>query len=109
MTAPVDVLAVMDKLTGRYIANKGTDSQFISCITPQCFGTDAKLRESDIGAAWLDLDEARAAVAELIAEAQAVLDHVEDEDAERVGNQCTLCYSYRARLRAALTRAVGGK
>jgi hypothetical protein len=77
----VDVLAVMDFLTGRYIANKGTDSQFISCITPQCFGTDANLRESEYGAAWLDLAEARAAVAELIEASADLAKAVREETA----------------------------
>jgi hypothetical protein len=32
-----------------------------------------------------------------------VLAHVESPDLERVGNQCTLCFTYRAKLRDALT------
>lgn len=62
----VDVLAVMDRLCDRYIANRGTGDQFISCVTPNVHGDDAALRKSDIGAAWLDLTEARAAVNELL-------------------------------------------
>lgn len=77
--AAVDVLAVMDRAT-----TDGVNENF-------------------------NMIAARAAVAELIAEAAAVLAHVEDEGAERVGQQCTLCYSYRSRLRAALARVGGGK
>lgn len=66
MSQKLDMLAVIDKLTSRYIANRGTQNQFISCVTPEVFGNDTDLRKSDIAAAWLDLVEARAAVAELI-------------------------------------------
>lgn len=75
MSAPVDVLAVMHELPIRGYLDPSTVRS---------------------------LREARTAVAELIAEAQAVLDHVEDETVERRGGQCTLCHSYRARLRAAI-------
>lgn len=36
-----------------------------------------------------------------------VLAHVEDESAKRVGNQCTLCKTYRDKIRAALALAEG--
>lgn len=67
--ARVDVLAVMDGLVDRYLQNRGTDHQFIACITPNVNGDDAALRKSQVGSAWLDLAEARDAVAELMLKA----------------------------------------
>lgn len=40
--------------------------------------------------------------AELREVIQEILDHVENPGIERVGNQCTLCYTYRCKARAAL-------
>lgn len=40
----------------------------------------------------------------LLEAAQAVLTHVEDETARRMGTQCTLCFSYRKALRDAIER-----
>jgi hypothetical protein len=55
----------------------------------------------------LRLTEANAALAEELARMRAalqrVLDHVEDGSLERVGGQCTLCYTERAAIRAALS------
>jgi hypothetical protein len=44
---------------------------------------------------------------DLIDAAKRVLDHVENEAVERVGGQCTLCFSYRKLLRDAIARAEG--
>lgn len=38
-----------------------------------------------------------------------VLAHVEDESAKRVGNQCTLCKTYRDKIRAALAEGKDAK
>lgn len=45
--------------------------------------------------------------AALVAALSEVLAHVEDESAKRVGNQCTLCKTYRDKIRAALALAEG--
>ena len=46
-----------------------------------------------------------AAAPSLLAALKEVLAHVEDMDAPRVGNQCTLCHTYREIVRAAIARA----
>ena len=46
-----------------------------------------------------------AAAPEMLEALRAVLAHVEDEDAPRVGGQCTLCKTYRDMIRAAIAKA----
>jgi hypothetical protein len=107
MTAPVDVLAVMDFLAQQYVANRGTCSQFICVVTPGVHGDDDALRNDPVGAAWLDLFEARAAVAELIKAADGV-----DATHGPMLNPRAVTPKQRQialdRLRAALARVQGG-
>lgn len=107
-THKVDVLAVMDYLTSRYIANRGTNHQFISCVTPEVFGDDEAIRKSQVGAGWLDLLEARAAVAELIdasrpalEELRAYISDCEDYEAPELVDELE---ATTARFEAALAR-----
>ena len=48
-----------------------------------------------------------AAAPGLLEALEAVLAHVEDEDAPRVGAQCTLCKTYRDLVRFAIEKAKG--
>lgn len=52
-------------------------------------------------------DKLRRTNAALVTALSEVLAHVEDESAKRVGNQCTLCKTYRDKIRAALALAEG--
>lgn len=58
-----------------------------------------------------DEDEANARLAaaapDLLEALEAVLAHVEDEDAPRVGAQCTLCKTYRDLIRFVIEKAKG--
>jgi hypothetical protein len=49
-----------------------------------------------------------AAAPELLRVLEAVSNHVGD-DSVRVGNQCTLCYTYRKMIRAAIAKARQGE
>jgi hypothetical protein len=52
----------------------------------------------------IEADPVRAA---LLDACETVLNHVEDETVKRVNGQCTLCYSHRKILRAAIAAARG--
>lgn len=54
-----------------------------------------------------DAERIRDAAPELLAALEAVLLHVEDEDAQRAGSQCTLCAGYRKMIRDTINKAKG--
>lgn len=116
MSAP-DVLAMMDYLRFRagecvdFSVEDSREADEARAAVAEAFAERDKLRNivRSHEAQILRMTAERAAVAELVREAQAVLDHVEDEGAVRIGNQCTLCHTYRSRLRAALARVQGGE
>ncbi len=57
-------IAALEKLIDLYVANPGTEHEFISGITPKhaCYMTKKERAECDVWSAW---DEARAALAAL--------------------------------------------
>lgn len=88
-------------------------SKVIRCVTPR---GDPKARHicgdyEDIATChepnWKANAQLTASAPELLAACKTVLAHVEDMDAPRVGNQCTLCHTHRKILREAIAKAEG--
>lgn len=53
------------------------------------------------------IDRIKESGPELLKVLEDVLFHVEDEEAKRVGSQCTLCHSYRKMIRDVIAKAKG--
>ena len=71
-----------------------------------CLYDDWRPREAGISEAENEANARLIAAApSLLAALKEVLAHVEDMDAPRVGNQCTLCHTYREIVRAAIAHA----
>lgn len=69
MTTKIDrTLSAIHQLFTRYIANSGTSSQFIACVTPSAHGDDKELNKQPIPKAWLTVRDGYVELCKLSAE-----------------------------------------
>jgi hypothetical protein len=66
---------------------------------------DAKWHSKTIIDLVATIENRQAAFDEMLAALKETLDHVDNEKSDRVGNQCTLCYTYRNKIRSAIARS----
>ncbi len=91
-------------------SSDGRDNGYIRESTPTEGGRHVAVARVTTGRPYFEVAanaDLIASAPDLLAACKSILAHVEDEHAVRVGNQCTLCHSYRSILRAAIAKATG--